>query len=495
MIRTRPIIPVASTLLLAILAGSAQSAEFTIPSAATPTLQFALEAPTSPVQSGDTIILTDAGFYLSTYTVSTTNLTIRAAPGQSVVIDGLGLGSVFTLGASGSGLTLEGLTIQGGQAPDGGGIYCDGADITLIDCVIRDNHADDDGGGMVIFDGDGVVTGCTFMDNTLNLPNASDNGGAIHIGSHATLDISASTFTGNVANNYGGAIYFNDTLGTITDCVFDANSALRGGALGFISGGRGTVTDCVISNNHSGQYGGGVASNGAWPDLVRCQIVDNTADTTGGGVYVTGETTEELDMISCVIARNTAMSRGGGFDADTGPDSHLTNCTIVGNTVVSGTGGGIRSSGAGAGAVIYNCIVRANSPDQYPSAGSNIAYDSNIEGDLSNNTRIIDADPMFVDEINGDYRLLQGSPSIDAGNSSLFSGEAIPLDLDANPRVVTDLSSAQTGLPLLGLYIDQGAYEFQPEAAPACTADLNNDGMLNFFDVSTFLSAYSAGCP
>ena len=33
------------------------------------------------------------------------------------------------------------------------------------------------------------------------------------------------------------------------------------------------------------------------------------------------------------------------------------------------------------------------------------------------------------------------------------------------------------------------------DAAQTCTADLNGDGELNFFDVSVFLSAYSAGCP
>jgi hypothetical protein len=27
------------------------------------------------------------------------------------------------------------------------------------------------------------------------------------------------------------------------------------------------------------------------------------------------------------------------------------------------------------------------------------------------------------------------------------------------------------------------------------TADLNGDGVLNFFDVSVFLSLYQAGCP
>ena len=34
-----------------------------------------------------------------------------------------------------------------------------------------------------------------------------------------------------------------------------------------------------------------------------------------------------------------------------------------------------------------------------------------------------------------------------------------------------------------------------PDEYETCTADLNGDGVLNFFDVSVFLSAYQAGCP
>jgi len=33
------------------------------------------------------------------------------------------------------------------------------------------------------------------------------------------------------------------------------------------------------------------------------------------------------------------------------------------------------------------------------------------------------------------------------------------------------------------------------DAAQACTADLNDDGMFNFFDVSAFLTSFNAGCP
>ena len=36
---------------------------------------------------------------------------------------------------------------------------------------------------------------------------------------------------------------------------------------------------------------------------------------------------------------------------------------------------------------------------------------------------------------------------------------------------------------------------FEAEQVETCTADLNGDGQINFFDVSTYLQAYSVGCP
>ena len=38
-------------------------------------------------------------------------------------------------------------------------------------------------------------------------------------------------------------------------------------------------------------------------------------------------------------------------------------------------------------------------------------------------------------------------------------------------------------------------YLYRGQSAPACPADLTNDEVLNFFDVSAFLQAFSAGCP
>ncbi|MCA9304815.1 MAG: immunoglobulin domain-containing protein [Phycisphaerales bacterium] len=46
-----------------------------------------------------------------------------------------------------------------------------------------------------------------------------------------------------------------------------------------------------------------------------------------------------------------------------------------------------------------------------------------------------------------------------------------------------------------GSAVSEQAFIVVREDPNACTADLNGDGLLNFFDVSVFLTAYGAGCP
>ena len=44
-------------------------------------------------------------------------------------------------------------------------------------------------------------------------------------------------------------------------------------------------------------------------------------------------------------------------------------------------------------------------------------------------------------------------------------------------------------------YLDEVAITTEIIVEQTCPADLTDDGMLNFFDVSAFLSAFSQGCP
>ncbi len=141
----------------------------------------------------------------------------------------------------------------------------------------------------------------------------------------------------------------------------------------------------------------------------------------------------------------------------------LVNCTFSGNA--AGVGGGGVNGSFGAAPTVTNCILWGNSPNEIGTQGGStttVLY-SDIQGGLTG-TGNIDADPLFVDPDNGDYRLSAGSPCIDAGNNNAVP-VGVTTDLDGNPRFVDDPNTIDSGSgdpPL----VDMGAYEFQPPTCP-----------------------------
>ncbi len=81
-------------------------------------------------------------------------------------------------------------------------------------------------------------------------------------------------------------------------------------------------------------------------------------------------------------------------------------------------------------------------------------------------------------------------------------------DLDANYTGTTEsVLQIASGPEVEGVYTvevsdgpfsitsDPAYYVYRGQSTPECTADLTNDGVLDFFDVSAFLDAFGAGCP
>ncbi len=204
---------------------------------------------------------------------------------------------------------------------------------------------------------------------------------------------------------------------------------------------------------------------------MNCVITDNISDGSGGGIDCEYATPV---IMNCLIARNAASSWGGGGIAGT---ALVYGCTIVENEAPNSSGGGVVGP-----MDVRSSIAWANQPNQ-ASSYVDIAY-SDVQGGAPG-TGNIDADPLFVDPVAGDYHLQPGSPCIDTADPAYVAppGE---VDLDGQRRVWDGDGDGQAR-------VDMGADEYGSFAY----ADLDTDGNVDYDDYLVFLAAFGhcAGDP
>ena len=226
-------------------------------------------------QDGDTVQLAP-GTYYEAINLLGKAITVRSGDGcvsgERATIDATGLLSpVVTCNQDeGRETRLIGLTLTGGSALNGGGIYCWFSSPTIEDCHVIGNLAFDDGGGIMIGSGHAAVRRCIIQDNM-----SLEEGGGVFV-EYSDAFIEDCHIEGNVAKVHGGGICTaHDGSVTITGCTFQDNTAdSSGGGLATIDCVT-TLTACDFQNNQAYYYGGGYYNNRGSSIVSSCRFESN----------------------------------------------------------------------------------------------------------------------------------------------------------------------------------------------------------------------------
>ncbi len=193
------------------------------------TIQF------DPSLAGQTITLTSGVLALAN------DLTITGPGANELTVSGNQSSPVFRV-SPGATDSISGLTISNGNnssiAGIGGGIINSGT-LTLSECTLSDNSANQLGGG-IFNTGTLTVTGSTFASNT-----APQGGGIANL---ATLTVSDCTFFGNTATIFGGGISSTATL-IVSNSTIAVNSALLSGGGIYVAGGTASLESTIVADD------------------------------------------------------------------------------------------------------------------------------------------------------------------------------------------------------------------------------------------------------
>lgn len=399
------------------------------------------------------------GFALANRVVVTNAISLVGigGPEQTIIlgendtgIRGLGSNAVRAVYLS-QGAIMQGFTISNGATfgitsdtgdsvfeRSGGGAFLYNA--TLSNCIIRANAAQNYGGG--VFARSNAVMHDLHIENNWTYAYgggvAWENSGMLY----------NSYIVNNIVSNWDGGGIHARASGTISNCVIHGNSAQRGSGGGvLVFRAFLTLSDSLIISNYASNRGGGTFINSweQWHVIVdRCRFAFNRIDGTqfGAGAYFT-----YADVRNSLFDNNSGTTFGGAVASFRSP---MRNCTIVNNHTTASAAGGIymlRDS------TNFNCIVYHNTA---ATTNHNIYFNPAQTGQASVYTctyplatgegNITNA-PHFIDMSAHNYRLMLGSPTINAGNNAYVISD---IDLDGLPRI-------------LQATVDMGAYETIPE--------------------------------
>ena len=330
---------------------------------------------------------------------------------------------------AGSSPTLTDVTFTNNTATSqGGAIFNNGGTPIFNNTTFSSNTATY--GGAIFNVGSPIYNTATFTSNI-----ASSQGGAIYnYGNLSTLN--NVTFAQNRATDAGGAIYNissgSSTSTNITQGSFQQNRAANGGAIYNYtqSYNGGTVALLYLTNvsftlNIADSSGGAIYNqNNTGLTITNATFSRNNAATAGGAVYQLNTIPQASSPITSTITNTTfsGNAANSGSALYTQDNYGYTYTTTLRNSIIWGNGGTAIVNGSRATTTANNNIAQGG---QF---GTNV--DPLFVDAINDDLRLQSSSPAINAGSNGslpaDTRDLDGD-----GNTT----ETIPFDLARNPRV------------------------------------------------------------
>ena len=259
-------------------------------------------------------------------------------------LNGFNHGSVYLHSTEGilQTCTFHNNTING-QYGIAGALYISNSNVTVLQCLFKENTATYIGGAIIMLKTRGSFVNCTFERNSAKgLKHKKTAGGAIFSGDRSNITVQQSLFKENTATYSGGAIHMQKTRGSFVNCTFERNSAkghkhkkTAGGAI--FSGHRSNITvqQSLFKENTATYSSGAIHMQKTRGSFVNCTFERNSAKglkhkKTAGGAIFSGDRSN-ITVQQSLFKENTVTYSGGAIRMQKTRGSFV-NCTFQRNT-------------------------------------------------------------------------------------------------------------------------------------------------------------------
>ena len=232
------------------------------------------------------------------------------------------------------------------SAQYGGAVFINGS-CTIINSTFTNNSASANGGALYLYNGSGNFTNSIFNNNTASVSggavyfsrsngnltnstfddNRANSGAAVYTEEDSFYHFINDTFTANIAQEYGGAVFINGSC-TIVNSTFTNNSASADGGAVLMNNGSCTIVNSTFTNNSASANGGALSIKYGNCTIINSTFTNNSASADGGAVLMNNGS---CTIVNSTFTNNSASANGGALSIKYG------NCTIINSTFINNT--------------------------------------------------------------------------------------------------------------------------------------------------------------